>query len=707
MKAVYLGLSDDVSAGVYDPTKTSLVGHVKQDTINSNTVFSPPTPVLVDTFTDTGLIGNTVRYTDNGRLFIITAIATGSASILLYNLNSATGAYSYIGKIVANFPNTAATTHTIRYLRVIDNGTTGWRIFVGTTGSVVLNGGTFCINSVDLADFGPVSFTTFPMAHDNLGTGATNMKGVYFFQDPSAMGAVNATTQTGGGILDVVNNHLYAHNGVAATHQYYKYDTSAVLVVDKKQTATVTIATPGVFTANAHGFANNDQVAVYTTGALPTGLTASTASVQTTYFARNVTANTFELSATTGGASINTTGSQSGVHTVMRSNGQTSSPFLLKTGNLPALTGAIVLTNCEDYAEPDHGPALTNGFPCATIFTVSNFYIGRLSELTSLATSWPSLSTINLLGATNEIVAPTVAFGNWSNVLQCFFYVTNTSTFVVKKLINNSILTIFGGVTTEYLEGTTPFASPVGLAAIAGLEVNNGWFFTLGSTVGQRVAVGIDIRSDYNFEYSALYTPVIPNNGSIANFLSTIEEYFDLTSTMVFSFRTGALADAQWATEGAGTWTDVNTAEKLSIGNAEAFQIRVRWDLMNDLSSTPAQLVDLVVGYTPPGELSTNWVASRENSSSDTPAYSAFRLQNYYYEGVVPAMTFTAIDDAGVVIVTAHTDVDSADFDYSPDNGLTWLPLGTIPDVPLTTELRYKWASPPGVRVRVGLMEKV
>ncbi len=118
-------------------------------------------------------------------------------------------------------------------------------------------------------------------------------------------------------------------------------------------------------------------------------------------------------------------------------------------------------------------------------------------------------------------------------------------------------------------------------------------------------------------------------------------------------------------------------------------------------------MVDLVVGYTPPGELSTNWVGSRENSSSDSPSYSAFRLQNYYYEGVVPPLTFTAIDDAGVVLVTAHTDTDAAFFKYSPDNGLTWVALGTIPNVPLTTELRYEWANPIGDYVRVAITEKV
>jgi hypothetical protein len=79
------------------------------------------------------------------------------------------------------------------------------------------------------------------------------------------------------------------------------------------ETVTITIATPGVVTLAGHGFAANQAVIFATTGALPTGLVAGT-----TYYVRNPATNTFEVSATVGGASINTTGSQSGVHSVRK-----------------------------------------------------------------------------------------------------------------------------------------------------------------------------------------------------------------------------------------------------------------------------------------------------------------------------------------------------------------------------------------------------
>ena len=77
-------------------------------------------------------------------------------------------------------------------------------------------------------------------------------------------------------------------------------------------TVTVTIATPAVVSWTAHGIAVGTPLTFSTTGALPTGLVAGT-----TYYviAAGYGADAFEVSATLGGAAVNTSGSQSGVHT--------------------------------------------------------------------------------------------------------------------------------------------------------------------------------------------------------------------------------------------------------------------------------------------------------------------------------------------------------------------------------------------------------
>jgi microcystin-dependent protein len=103
-------------------------------------------------------------------------------------------------------------------------------------------------------------------------------------------------------------------------------------------TFTVTIASPAVFSKTTHGLVENDTVYFTTTGALPTGLTANTV-----YYviATGLTANQFQVAATLGGAAINTSGSQSGTHTLV------SCPFGLGDGsttfNLPDLRGRVPL----------------------------------------------------------------------------------------------------------------------------------------------------------------------------------------------------------------------------------------------------------------------------------------------------------------------------------------------------------------------------
>lgn len=80
--------------------------------------------------------------------------------------------------------------------------------------------------------------------------------------------------------------------------------------VSKVGTFTVTLASPGVFTKSAHGYAINDPLVFSTTGALPTGLTAGTV-----YYVLTVpTADTFTVSTSAGGSAVNTSGSQSGTH---------------------------------------------------------------------------------------------------------------------------------------------------------------------------------------------------------------------------------------------------------------------------------------------------------------------------------------------------------------------------------------------------------
>ncbi len=102
-------------------------------------------------------------------------------------------------------------------------------------------------------------------------------------------------------------------DGTAYSRSTYAPLYSAITL--SKGTFTVSMASPGVFTLNGHGLATGDCVELTTTGALYTGLTENT-----NYFVVYNDVNTFWLSTSLAnalaGTKINTSGSQSGTHSL-------------------------------------------------------------------------------------------------------------------------------------------------------------------------------------------------------------------------------------------------------------------------------------------------------------------------------------------------------------------------------------------------------
>lgn len=83
-----------------------------------------------------------------------------------------------------------------------------------------------------------------------------------------------------------------------------------VIIGAPTSTVTITIASPGVFTWVGHGQPIWTPIVFTTSGTLPTGIVSGTV-----YYMKTILTDTFEVSATIGGASVVTTGSQSGTHT--------------------------------------------------------------------------------------------------------------------------------------------------------------------------------------------------------------------------------------------------------------------------------------------------------------------------------------------------------------------------------------------------------
>lgn len=84
-------------------------------------------------------------------------------------------------------------------------------------------------------------------------------------------------------------------------------------------------SSPAIFTSVNHDLNNNDAIQFQTTGTLPSPLVAGT-----TYYVKNVTGDTFEVSLVMAGASVNTTTSGSGSHDFLPAAGSTRSNIQFK-----------------------------------------------------------------------------------------------------------------------------------------------------------------------------------------------------------------------------------------------------------------------------------------------------------------------------------------------------------------------------------------
>ena len=254
MKLLDAKLLDSVGTS-YDQTRTTLAGRVTQRTIDSKPVLGPSPTRFLDVFSDTAgafTPTTTMFATDNGRVFTIGAIAGGALPVVLYEINQTTGVHQYVGRINIAMPSSPAIVHTVRSLKVVDSGTTGWKIYVIASGTILVGGsGVLMANNINRSDFSQVSPPTIPFA-----TGS-NQKAVYQLGRLASLGC---------------------------------------------RSMTITLGTPVKFNFTAHGLNNNDQV--YFTSQVGSAWSASTFAVNTKYFVRNAGLNDFELSASFNGTSI-------------------------------------------------------------------------------------------------------------------------------------------------------------------------------------------------------------------------------------------------------------------------------------------------------------------------------------------------------------------------------------------------------------------
>lgn len=231
------------------------------------------------------------------------------------------------------------------------------------------------------------------------------------------------------------------------------------------QTVTISIASPGVVTSS-FALPNGTAITLTTTGALPTGLVAGT-----TYFVVNSSGTTFNLAATLGGAAINTSGSQSGVQSILSSagTGAVATQVVVSTGaissvTLPVASGAVVLGTIAGGSGYVNGTylnvPLTGGAginAVATSITVSG---GAVT-----AVVLPATGTGAGYAATNVLTAANTFLGGSGSA----FTYTVTQ---VSSLGSNYAYTDVLSVAAANVGGTgSGFSAPVGLLSTGGDEL--------------------------------------------------------------------------------------------------------------------------------------------------------------------------------------------------------------------------------------------
>ena len=236
----------------------------------------------------------------------------------------------------------------------------------------------------------------------------------------------------------------------------------------KSGAVTLTIASPAVGTLANHGFAVGDPIYFSTTGALPTGIVAGNY-----YFVTAVpSANTFRFSATVNGADVNTSGSQSGTHTVYFNQplklgvpAPATAPTLAVAGGSGTVESrAYIYTWVTEYGEegvPSPPSTTQSGYPNAT-WTVT------ISNPTNAEAAARKLKYARIY----RVVTSTSGVATYFLVAQVDLGTTSYADSTVNVSANNQLESLFWSEPPSDLEGI--IAMPNGM--IAGFRSNEIWF---------------------------------------------------------------------------------------------------------------------------------------------------------------------------------------------------------------------------------------
>lgn len=199
-------------------------------------------------------------------------------------------------------------------------------------------------------------------------------------------------------------------NGAAVSRTTYALLFSLLV---KSATVTTSIASPCVVSWTAHGLSAGHPIKFSTTGALPTGIVAGT-----TYYLSSTgfTPDAFQISATIGGASINTSGTQSGVHTGISApygDGDGSTTF-----NVPGTQGRTIIDRGTGSGLTLRGLGQLVGAETHPLTSAENAAHTHVIQGTSLGGAGAYMSLGNQEGTPGDLATDSSGSGNAHNNMQ-------------------------------------------------------------------------------------------------------------------------------------------------------------------------------------------------------------------------------------------------------------------------------------------------
>lgn len=349
----------------------------------------------------------------------------------------------------------------------------------------------------------------------NLPTGITSGSSYYI---------VNRTTNTYQLSLTLSGNPIITsgsqsgvHTATAQLHEVYES------LIGSQSTVTMTIATPCVVTWTAHGLIAGTPISFTTTGALPTGLV-----VGTVYYVLAPITNSFNVSATSGGAAINTTGTQSGVHTTTAGSNYNTVPPISTTQWVKV--GATNRWKCFDQSvssQSSNTSTIVNVF--AATGRVDSVALINVNAASATITQTDPIEGV-VYNHTYSLVADSGVQDWYAYLFEPVVRITDQVHTDLFPYANSSISVTLTDTGNTVLCG----------GMILGLSKDISYLTTTGSHVGTELGMKLSIQ-DYSVKQQDAYgnyTILQRSFSKRANFTAFVEStYVDALSNLLASYR--------------------------------------------------------------------------------------------------------------------------------------------------------------------------